>query len=69
MTDRHLSIVTGASRGLGRGIACALAEAGHEVLGLSRHAPPAPPALAARIDQWTVDLQEAGPVAARLAEG
>lgn len=60
MTDRHLSLVTGASRGLGRGIALALVAEGHEVLGLSRQAPEAP------FEQWAVDLGDAAPVAERL---
>jgi benzil reductase ((S)-benzoin forming) len=60
----HLSIVTGASRGMGRAIAEHLARAhGHRVLGLSRQAPPAP----AGIEQWPVDLAEPLPVAERLA--
>lgn len=61
MNERHLTIVTGASRGLGRGIALALVKAGHEVLGLSRQAPDAP------FEQWQVDLADAAPVAERLA--
>jgi benzil reductase ((S)-benzoin forming) len=61
MTQQHLTLVTGASRGLGRGIALALVDAGHTVLGLSRQAPEAP------FEQWAVDLAEPGPVAERLA--
>lgn len=60
---RHLFIVSGASRGLGRAIAEHLVEQpGHQVLGLSRQAPPAPPG----IEQWPVDLADPLPVAARL---
>jgi NAD(P)-dependent dehydrogenase (short-subunit alcohol dehydrogenase family) len=59
---RHLYIVTGASRGLGRAIAEYLLQPGHVVLGISRQAPPAPPGL----EQWACDLGEPLPVAARL---
>ena len=59
-----LYIITGASRGLGRGIADQLAaEAGATVLGLSRHAP-----ADAKFEQWPCDLADAAPVAARLAQ-
>ncbi len=58
----HLSIVTGASRGLGRAIAEHLVADGGQVLGRSRQAPPGP----AGLEQWTVDLADPLPVAARL---
>jgi benzil reductase ((S)-benzoin forming) len=60
---KQLTIVTGASRGLGRALAEQLAAAGHEVLGLSRQAPPAP----AGIEQWPCDLSQPLPVAERMA--
>ena len=63
MKIQHLSIVTGASRGMGRAIAEQLVQYGHQVLGLSRQAPPAPEGL----KQWAVDLAEPLPVAERLA--
>ena len=59
---QHLYIVTGASRDLGRAIAEQLLQPGHAVLGLSRHAPAAPPGL----EQWPCDLADPLPVAARL---
>ena len=59
---QNLFIVTGASRGLGRAIAEQLLRPGHVVLGISRHAPAAPPGL----EQWTCDLVDPLPVAARL---
>lgn len=63
--DKHLTIVTGASRGLGRAIAeLAASQPGHQVLGLSRQAPPAPEG----IEQWPVDLVDPLPVAARLGD-
>jgi NAD(P)-dependent dehydrogenase (short-subunit alcohol dehydrogenase family) len=59
---KHLSIVTGASRGMGRAIAEHLVAQGHEVLGLSRQAPPAPEG----IEQWPCDLAQPLAVAERL---
>lgn len=61
---QHLFIVTGASRGLGRGIAQALLKPGHLVLGISRQAPSAPPGL----EQWACDLSDPLPVAQRLSQ-
>jgi benzil reductase ((S)-benzoin forming) len=57
-----LSIVTGASRGLGRAIAEQLHGAGHRVLGLSRQQPAAP------FEQWACDLSDPQPVARRLEQ-
>ena len=58
-----LTIITGASRGLGLGIADALLQQGGRVLAISRRAPaPASRALTA----WTHDLADPAPVAARL---
>lgn len=66
----HLSIVTGASRGLGAAIARQLIARGHRVLGLSRTVNPGLDAEAAahatRCEQWRVDLAEPQPVAVRL---
>jgi NAD(P)-dependent dehydrogenase (short-subunit alcohol dehydrogenase family) len=55
-----LTIVTGASRGLGRAIAEQLHAAGDRVLGLSRRQPDAP------FEQWACDLADPLPVAQRL---
>ena len=62
----HLTILTGASRGLGRGIAEQLLARGHHVLALSRKPAeiPAPPG--SRLTAWAVDLADAAPVAQRL---
>jgi benzil reductase ((S)-benzoin forming) len=64
---KHLSIVTGASRGLGRAIAMQLVSQGHEVLGLSRQTPPVP-AGSALLAQWACDLSDPLPVAERLQD-
>ncbi|MDO5692351.1 MAG: SDR family NAD(P)-dependent oxidoreductase [Pseudomonadota bacterium] len=70
-TARHLFILTGASRGMGRAMAGQLLAAGHHVLTLARHPDEA---LAARADaagatltQWATNLADAAPVATRLA--
>lgn len=62
----HLTIITGASRGLGRAVAEALLARGHRVLTLSRRATElaAPPG--AELLSWTVDLANSAPVAQRL---
>jgi benzil reductase ((S)-benzoin forming) len=57
-----LTIVTGASRGLGRAIAEQLHVAGQRVLGLSRQTPDAP------FEQWACDLSDPLPVAQRLEQ-
>ncbi len=59
-----LSIVTGASRGLGFALAEQLALAGHQVLTMARqHAAALPPS----VEQWRVDLADAESAAERLA--
>ena len=63
---QHLTILTGASRGMGLAMAQQLLAAGHRLLCLSGNANPALASPAC--DQWTVDLAEPAPVAARLAE-
>lgn len=68
----HLTILTGASRGLGAAMAEQLLQPGHTLLCLSRHASTALASLAAAagttLEQWTVDLAEPAPVAARLED-
>jgi benzil reductase ((S)-benzoin forming) len=61
-----ITIVTGASRGMGEAIALACAARGEQVLGLSRGHCTA--LAAAGAEQWAVDLSEAAPVAQRLGE-
>ena len=64
MDAHHLTILTGASRGLGRAMAAQLLAQGQELLTLARRpdATLAGPAL----EQWAVDLADPLPVAARL---
>jgi NAD(P)-dependent dehydrogenase (short-subunit alcohol dehydrogenase family) len=66
-----LIVLTGASRGLGLGIARCLIEAGQPLLTLQRTPNPDLEALAAArraaLTQWAVDLTDPGPVADRLS--
>lgn len=62
----HLTILTGASRGLGRAVAEQLLAQGHHVLALSRRAADLPAPTGAQLTAWAVDLAEAAPVAQRL---
>ncbi|MCY7315853.1 MAG: SDR family NAD(P)-dependent oxidoreductase [Rubrivivax sp.] len=64
----HLTILTGASRGLGRAVAQALLARGHHVLALSRQPAQLPVPPGAQLTAWAVDLADATPVAQRLAQ-
>jgi NAD(P)-dependent dehydrogenase (short-subunit alcohol dehydrogenase family) len=71
MTLAHdVTIVTGASRGLGRALAAQRLRAGHHVLTLARQPDDTLQAVAdasgARLEQWPVDLSAPHDVAARL---
>lgn len=70
MKPTHLTILTGASRGLGAALAEQLLHPAARLLCLSRRPHPTLTALAgaagAQGEQWAVDLAEPGPVAARL---
>jgi benzil reductase ((S)-benzoin forming) len=57
----HLTIITGASRGMGLAIAQQLVDAGHDVLGISRKTN-----ADLRCEQWPQDLARASVAAARL---
>ena len=70
MTTQHLTIITGASRGVGAALVAELIAPGQTLLGLARHTNPD---LQARADaagvaltQWSVDLVEPLPIAERL---
>jgi benzil reductase ((S)-benzoin forming) len=70
MTTHHLTILTGASRGMGLALAEQLLAAGHHLLCISRKTSDHLAALAAAAglpcEQWTADLSEPAPVATRL---
>jgi benzil reductase ((S)-benzoin forming) len=59
-----LSIVTGASRGLGRALAERLLDRGHQVVSISRNPPDG--LSSALLQHWSADLADAAPVAERL---
>ena len=67
---KHLYILTGASRGMGLGLAEQLLQAGHTLLCISRHANPALSTLAtqtgATLTQWTQDLADGQAASERL---
>ena len=65
-----LTLLTGSSRGMGEAMARQCLQAGHQVLGLARHASAGLAALAApqQLTQWEIDLGDAQGVAERLAE-
>ncbi|HMN20620.1 MAG TPA: SDR family NAD(P)-dependent oxidoreductase [Ottowia sp.] len=69
---RHLTVLTGASRGMGRAMAEQLLAAGHVVLTLARHESPALAEQAAGhgtpLTQWTVDLADGASIDGRLRE-
>ena len=64
-SPRHVTVVTGASRGLGLSLASQLLARGHQVLTLQRRPNPA---LKGAIEQWSADLADPAPVADRLAQ-
>ncbi len=64
----HLTILTGASRGLGRAVAEQLLARGHHVLALSRQAADMPVPPGGQLTPWAVDLADAAPVAERLSQ-
>ena len=67
---RHLTVITGASRGMGLAIAEQLMAAGHELLCISRKTRDALGELArqngTRCEQWPQDLARPATAAARL---
>ena len=69
---QHLTILTGASRGMGLAMAEQLLQAGHHLVCIARRSsePLAARAAAAgvRCEQWTLDLAQPAPAAARLED-
>ncbi|MCU0966740.1 MAG: SDR family NAD(P)-dependent oxidoreductase [Burkholderiaceae bacterium] len=63
---QHLTVLTGASRGLGLAMARQCLEAGHRVLTISRRPAELASPAGAELEQWSADLIEPAPVAARL---
>ncbi len=63
----HLSIITGASRGLGYAVAEQLLARGHQVLALSRKPVDLAVPAGATLTHWAVDLADAAPTATRLS--
>lgn len=64
MDAQHLTILTGASRGLGRAMAAQLLAQGHALLTIARR--PDATLAGAGLEQWAADLADPLPVAARL---
>ncbi|BEP59642.1 SDR family oxidoreductase [Variovorax sp. V213] len=71
MTASHLTLITGASRGLGHAMAVQLLQAGHMVLGISRRQDPQLAELAqqagAELIQWEQDLSDPVAASARVS--
>ena len=71
MTASHLTLITGASRGLGQAIAEQLLQAGHTVVGISRKQSSALAEAAkaggAELTQWEQDLSDPVAAAERLS--
>ena len=72
LTPTPVTIITGASRGLGLGLARLLLQRGHRVLTLQRSPNPTLEGLASsqglQLEQWSVDLTAAAEPAARLKD-
>ena len=66
--QQHLTILTGASRGLGLAITAQRLAEGHRVLALARRPTELAVAPGAELIGWQTDLADAAPVAARLAQ-
>jgi NAD(P)-dependent dehydrogenase (short-subunit alcohol dehydrogenase family) len=64
--NQALTIITGASRGLGRAVAEQLLARGHHVVAISRQAPPG--LASPQFLHWAADLADARAVAARLEQ-
>ncbi len=67
MTTRHLTLITGASRGLGLALTEQLLAQGHRVLALARQPTLAAVPTGSELISWEADLVDSAPVAERLA--
>ena len=70
---KHLTILTGASRGMGLGMAQQLVQPGHTLLCISRKTNEALAAQAAKtpdvvLEQWPLDLADGAPASAKLVQ-
>ncbi len=70
---KHLTILTGASRGMGLAMALQLVQPGHTLLCISRKtsallAEQAAKNAAATVEQWTLDLADGAPVSTKLEQ-
>lgn len=65
-TARHVTILTGASRGMGRALAELLLQRGHRLLTLQRHPSDQAVPAGADLQAWAVDLADPLPVAQDL---
>ncbi|MBP6763666.1 MAG: SDR family NAD(P)-dependent oxidoreductase [Rubrivivax sp.] len=66
MTGPHITVLTGASRGLGLAMAQQLLARGHRVLAIARRRTDLAPPAGAELQCWTADLADASGVADRL---
>jgi benzil reductase ((S)-benzoin forming) len=66
--NKHLCIITGASRGMGLAIAEQLLASGQQVLAISRHATPLVGPPGSQLESWPMDLANAEAVAQGLAQ-
>lgn len=64
--NMHLTILTGASRGLGAAMAEQLLKTGHRLLTISRHTADLWVVPGSDLEQWAMDLADPAPVAERL---
>jgi benzil reductase ((S)-benzoin forming) len=68
MTVPHLTIVTGASRGLGRAVCAQLLARGHTVVAIARQATVLPVPDGATLLPWSLDLAAPAPAARQLGD-
>jgi len=66
--QKHITILTGASRGLGAAMAEQLLKPGHLLLTISRHTANLWVVRDSDLEQWSVDLSDAAPAAERLQQ-